>query len=142
MAREIKLRIVLEHPPKGVDFALQKGRGRAHETTQKQRSDGKDLTFEFTPIVKDGVSDPMAALSGAFIQGPRDQRFIYIDIGTLAGQVEAPWSRRLKIPLAGITMKMLRAGSILEARVPGTGRDGSPSCATVKEFEGWISVKN
>src|SRR5688572_24298815 len=53
IAREITLRVVLEHPPKGVDFALQKGRGSAYETTQKQKSDGKDLTFEFTRSVKD-----------------------------------------------------------------------------------------
>jgi hypothetical protein len=62
-------------------------------------------------------------------------------IGTYAGQVDSCWSRRLKIPLAGITMKMLQAGNVLEARVPGTGRDGSPSCATVKDFEGWKLVK-
>lgn len=141
MAREIKLRIVLEHPPKGVDFGLQKGRGSAYETTQKQRSDGKDLTFEFTPVIKDNVSDAMTALSGPFVQGRPGERFVYIDIGTFAGQVDSCWSRRLKIPLAGITMKMVRAGNALEARVPGTGRDGSPSCATVKDFEGWKLVK-
>jgi hypothetical protein len=43
----------------------------------------------------------------------------------------------LKIPLAGIAMKMIEAGGTLEARVPGTGRDGSPNCATVKPFDGW-----
>jgi len=141
MAREITLRIVLEHPPKGVDFGLQKGRGSAYETTQKQRSDGKDLTFEFKPGIKDGVSDAMAALSGPFVQGPRSERFVYIDIGTCAGQVDSCWSRRLKIPLAGITMKMVQAGNVLEARVPGAGRDGSPNCAAVKDFEGWKLVK-
>jgi hypothetical protein len=48
----------------------------------------------------------------------------------------------LKIPLAGITWMMLGealadAQMVLETRVPGTGRDGSPSCATVKPFDGW-----
>lgn len=141
MAREIRLRVVLQHPPTGVDFGLQKGRGSAYETIQRQRSDGKDLTFEFTPVIKDGVSDAMAALSGPFVQGPPGERFVYIDIGTFAGQLDSCWSRRLKVPLAGITMKMVQTGSILEARVPGAGRDGSPSCATVKEFDGWKLVK-
>jgi hypothetical protein len=141
MAREITLRIVLENPTKGVDFGLQKGRGSAYETTQKQRSDGGDLTFEFTPAVKDGVGDAMNALSGPFVQGTPRDRFVYIDIGTCAGQVGSCWSRRLKIPLAGITMKMVQAGLVLEARVPGTGRDGGPNCATVKDFGGWKLVK-
>ena len=28
---------------------------------------------------------------------------------------------------------------IFETRVPGTGRDGGPNCATVKPFAGWKS---
>jgi hypothetical protein len=142
MPREITLRIVLEQPPKDVDFGLQKGRGSAYETTQKQRSAGKNLTFEFTPAINKGISDAMAALSGPFVQGPPRERFIYIDIGAFAGQADSCWSRRLKIPLSGITMKMLQTGGVLEARVPGTGRDGTPSCATVKDFSGWKLVES
>ena len=140
MPRELTLRIVVEGPPAGVDYALQKGRGSAYETTRKQRSEGYDLAFEFTPSIKAGVSDSMAALGGPFVQGPPRQRFVYIDIGACAGQTDSPWSRRLKIPLTGITMKMIAAGGILETRVPGVGRDGGPSCATVKDFEGWKYV--
>lgn len=137
MARELTLRIIVEQPPPGVDFALQKGSGRAFETVQKQRSEGSDLAFEFRPDIKDGVSDSMAALRGPFVQGPPRQRFVYIDIGTCAGQADSCWSRRLKIPLVGIATEMIVAGGVLEARVPGTGRDGGPNCATVKAFEGW-----
>jgi Family of unknown function (DUF5990) len=136
----ITLRIVIEQPPPGVDFALQKGAGSAYEPVQKQRSKGKDLAFEFQPSVREGVSNSMAALGGPFVQGPPGQRFVYVDIGTYAGQSGSCWSRRLKIPLEGITAKMLGAGGVLEARVPGTGRDGGPSCATVKDFEGWKPV--
>jgi hypothetical protein len=141
MARELKLRIIIEDPPPDVDYALQKGSGSAYETDQRQRSQGKDLAFEFMPTVKDGVSDAMAALAGPFVQGPRGRRFVYLDIGTCAGQADSCWSRRLKVPLAGITMKMILAGGVIEARVLGTGRDGGPSCATVKDFDGWKSVK-
>src|SRR5262245_19530918 len=140
MALELTIRIVIEQPPPGVDFALQKGSGSAYETVQKQSSEGKDLAFEFRPLIREGVSDSMAALGGPFVQGPPRQRFVYIDIGTYAGQADSCWSRRLKIPLDGITAKMIRTGGLLEARVPGTGRDGGPSCATVKDFEGWKTV--
>ena len=131
MDRELTLRIVLERPPKGVDFGLQKGRGSAYETVQTQRSKGQDLRFQFTA----GVRGP--ALVGPFVQGPAGQRFVYIDIGTYAGQADTCWSRRLKIPLTGIAVDRIAATAILEARGPGTGKDGGPNCATVKPFGGW-----
>jgi hypothetical protein len=140
VAGGLTLRIIIERPPPGVDFALQKGRGSAYEPVQKQRSEGKDLVFEFHPAIKEPVSDDMAALSGPFVQGPPRQRFVYVDIGTYAGQADSCWSRRLKIPLAGIPAKMIRAGGVLEARVPGTGRDGGPSCATTQDFDGWKPI--
>jgi hypothetical protein len=84
----------------------------------------------------------MAALGGPFVQGPRGKRFVYIDIGTYAGQSASSWGRRLKIPLDGIPAKFIAAGGILEARVPGTGRDGGPNCATVQDFEGWKPAKH
>jgi hypothetical protein len=135
MDSEVTLRIVLEKPPKGVDFGLQKGRGDAYEPVQRQRSKGGDLKFEFSVRVKADGAEP--TLLGPFVQGPPSGRFVYIDIGTMAGQADSCWTRRLKVPLSGITTKMIAAGGILEARVPGTGRDGGPACASVKEFEGW-----
>jgi Family of unknown function (DUF5990) len=50
---ELTLRIILEKPPAGVDFGLQKGRGRNYETIQKQTLQAQvlqtnDLHFEFT----------------------------------------------------------------------------------------------
>ena len=137
MGRELTLRIVIEQPPPGVDFALQKGSGTIFETVQRQHSEGQDLVFEFQPSLKEGVSDSMAALGGPFVQGPPRQRFVYIDIGTYAGQIDSCWSRRLKVPLDGMPARFIRMGGILETRVPGIGRDGGPNCATVKDFEGW-----
>ena len=141
MARGLTLRIIIEQPPSGVDFALRKGRGGTYEPVQRQRSDGGDVTFEFQPSVNEGVSDSMAALGGPYVQGPPRQRFVYVDIGTYAGQTDSCWSRRLKVPLEGIPAKMIRTGGVLEARVPGTGRDGGPTCATVRDFEGWRAVE-
>src|SRR5262245_24169624 len=105
MAEELTLRIVVESPPPGVDFGLQKGKGGAYEVFQRQSSKGKDLVFEFQPSRREGVSDSMAALSGPFVQGPPRQRFVYIDIGTYAGQTDSCWSRKMKIPLEGIPEK-------------------------------------
>ena len=139
MADAVRCRIVLETPPAGVDYGLQKGHGSTFEPVQTQRSNGSDLHFEFTAEPRAGSA---ADFRGPFIQGPAGGRFIYIDIGTIAGQADTPWSRRLKIPLTGITEDMIRrasgaGGAVLEARVPGTGRDGTPACASVKEFAGW-----
>jgi len=137
MDQEILLRIILEAPTSHVDFALQKGRGSSYDTVQNQTSNGNDLVFEFLVTIREGLK-----MGGPFAQGPPDARFVYIDIGQYAGQIESEWSRRLKVPLTGITQDTINKlvsdkRLILETRVPGKGRDGSPSCATVKPFSGW-----
>lgn len=136
MDRELTLRIILEKPTAGVDYGLQKGHGSNYETVQTQRSVGKDLRFECNVRVS-SAKDGSPNFLGPFAQGPAGQKFVYIDIGTYAGQIETCWSRRLKIPLDGITWEMIDAAKRLETRVPGTGKDGSPACATVKPFAGW-----
>ena len=146
MERDITLRIVLEAPPPGVDFGVQKGRGSAFETIQTQRSTGGDLSFDFSVPVKAASAAGAADFGGPIVQGPPGGRFVYIDIGTLAGQRDTPWSRRLKVPLSGITAEQVRRVSsgtrrVLEARVPGTGKDGGPSCASVKNFQGWSQAR-
>ncbi len=141
MESEITLQIVLAKPTPDVVFGLQKGSGNNYETIQKQISKYNDLTFTFTLKVKgDKSKDKFPKLSGSFVQGSGDNRFVYIDIGTYAGQTDTIWSRRLKVPLTGITWKdieLLANHSMLQTIVPGTGRDGGPNCATVKPFEGW-----
>lgn len=141
MTSDVTLRIVLERPPAGVDFGLQKGRGKDYETMQTQRSKGKDLNFECSVRVNSADRSAAPNFLGPFAQGPTGGRFIYIDIGTYAGQTETCWSRRLKIPLQGITWTMIDEVShgpkVLQTNVAGTGKDGSPACATVKPFAGW-----
>ena len=141
MESEITLQIILIKPTPEVVFGLQKGSGNNYETVQKQIPTSNDLSFKFTIRVKgDRSKEKLPKFSGSFVQGPADNKFVYIDIGTYAGQSDTIWSRRLKIPLTGITWKdidSLSGNSILQASVPGTGRDGGPNCATVKPFEGW-----
>jgi Family of unknown function (DUF5990) len=140
MERELTLRIVLEKPPAGVDFGVQKGHGNEYETVQTQRAKNRDLLFEFVVQVKEG-KDAQPNFLGPFAQGPANGRFVYLDIGTYAGQSDTSWSRRLKIPLTGISWQMIekavRSSTVIEARVPGTGGDGGPTCGTVKRFDGW-----
>lgn len=143
MNTELQLKITLAKPTAGVDFALQKVSGSAYELTQKQNVSSGDLSFLCPVTVKgDSGTDQYPKLSGAFVQGPSGGKFIYIGIGTYAGQANTQWSRRLKIPLTGINWEMLiqlKADPRLlrGTLVPVTGSDGGPNCATVKPFDGW-----
>ena len=141
MDRELNLTIVLERPTPGCDYGLQKGRGNNYETVQTQRGGNGNLTFEFSVRVNEGKNG-MPNFLGPFVQGNADARFVYLDIGTYAGQTNTQWARRLKIPLYGISWKSIesaiKASAPLEVRVAGSGgRDGGPTCGTIKPFTGW-----
>src|SRR3954465_1609116 len=141
MSENLRFRIILTAPTAGVDFALQSGGGNDYETEQLQRSKGKDLRFEFELSLKDAKSSP-PDFGGAFAQGPRGGRFVYLDIGCYAGQKDTQWARRLKVPLYTILKKdvqsaMKKKQAVFEAVVPGVGKDGGPNCATVRDFTGW-----
>ena len=88
----------------------------------------------------------MARFFGAVAQGPPEGRFVYVCSGTLAGQAESCWTRRAKVPLDGITWRLIERvlsdGRLrLEARFQGRAGDGGPNCATVKLLEGgWRAV--
>jgi hypothetical protein len=139
---ELRLQIVLESPPTGVDFGLQLGKGSDSKTIQTQRSQGDDLRFDGTVTAKGERSDRPPNFLGPLTQGPPSGRFLYITIGKSADQVSSQWDRRLKVPLGGITWEMIEQVSadpelVLEARLPGMRRDGGPSCATVHPALSW-----
>jgi hypothetical protein len=134
--REIPLRLVLVAAPPGVDFGIQSGRGNDYTTLFVQQHQRSDIAFDFSLGVKFGKNNTPIFV-GAIAQGPPAERFIYIDVGTYAGQKNTPWSRRMKIPLAGIGAPLIAAveaepGRRLATEVPGTAKDGGPNCATVK----------
>ncbi len=141
MEFELTLNIILEKPPPCVEFGLQKGAGAIYETVQQQKSSVGDLYFDCKVTVrlnKQGVFD----FYGPFAQGPASARFLYIDIGIYAGVKDSLWGRRLKIPLYTIPQELLTKLSKIDSptlatKVPGTGKDGTPNCATVKDFKGW-----
>lgn len=131
--------MILEKPVAGVEYGVQKGKGTVYETIQKQKAGFSDLVFEISVIAK--MNDKGGcSFSGPFVQGKTGEQFIYIDIGTYAGQEDTAWSRRLKIPLAGISVPVSEndhSHPVFVTKIPGTGKDGGPNCATVKPFSGW-----
>ncbi|GAB3998047.1 hypothetical protein GCM10028807_44700 [Spirosoma daeguense] len=143
MDQEIRLRIILEKPMPDIDFGLQKGSGRIYETVQKQRANVADLVFDFSIRIKGNPDEQQPpGLSGHYVQGPSNSRFVYIDIGTYAGQQNASCSGRLKIPLQNISWDMVHqiaadSSLVLQTRVSGTTKDGKPALGTVKPFNGW-----
>ncbi len=142
MEISVRLRIILKDAIPGVLFALQSGSGSVYETIQKQYSGEKDLVFEEPVIVKQaGGEEP--DFKGKIVQGPKGGRFIYIDIGTYAGDKKSVWARRLKIPLTGISIDPTKnKPGVFETHIPGKGRDAGPNCGTVKPFPGWKFVQN
>ena len=141
MRTELTFRIILENPTPGVDYGLQEGKGSKYNTIQIQKAKTGNLLFEFNADLKTGESKAHA-FTGPFVHGPATQQFVYIDIGTPAGQKDSPWTRRLKIPLKDIDPDIIKKATanpklIFETTVPGSGKDGGPNCATVKPFSGW-----
>jgi hypothetical protein len=144
---ELPIRIVVESPPVGVDFCVQGKTGSDLIGVTRAGKPGQDLAFDVSVRVVQPESGPPRFL-GPVTQGPPSERFIYICIGTSAGDPFSCWTRRAKIPLKAIDNELLaqvrKAGpnARLEVRYPGTGKDGTPTCASVKLAPGsWKVVK-
>lgn len=142
MESDLPIRLVLVEPPSGIDFGIQHGSGANYETRFVQQGKHGDVVFDFSLAVADNRKDGLPNFRGPFAQGPPVSRFIYVDVGTYAGQKNTPWSRRMKIPLQGITWALIskvtsKPGHKLLARIPGTGKDGGPSCAMVQLLGPW-----
>ncbi|MEQ1605929.1 MAG: DUF5990 family protein [Pyrinomonadaceae bacterium] len=76
---------------------------------------------------------------GEYSNGPKNARFIYVNSGTYADQ-HSIWGRRAKVSLMNITGEQIqnvisKAGTVLETEFEGVGRDGGPTCASVKGIE-------
>ncbi len=131
---DLPLRIVVESPVPGVVTALQCGAsGKAALVAPAVGQDG-GLVFDFTVVVDGALPDGRPRLLGPCVQGPPTGRFVYLCIGQAAGQGASLWSRRAKVPLAGLDWTMIEGlapDGRLMARFNGRGRDGTPACATV-----------
>ena len=67
------------------------------------------------------------------MQGPAGGKFVYINIGGSAGQHDTEILRRLKVQLP----PEITDESVV-VKLPGTAKDGTPTCATLKPFPGWV----
>ena len=138
---DVPIRLVLVSAPAGVDFAIQRGRGVEFTPELVQRGTGGDLIFDF-PLTVASLAGRVPNFVGPFAQGPASARFVYVDVGTYAGQQGTPWSRRIKVPLQDVSLALVRKvleqrGRRLMVRVAGAGKDGSPACATVRPLGPW-----
>lgn len=143
MMTEISLRIVIQNPIEGTRYGLQKGKGPDYETVQGQLGSGRDLIFNFAIQVKE-INGSLPTITGPFVQGPAGNRFIYIGIGSYAGQTGALWSGRLKVPLPEAAFENIQPDEgppLWTCNIPGRNKDGKPVFATVKPFDGWFRHK-
>ena len=139
------MRLVLIDPPANVDYGIQCGRGSKYEAMFVQQRKNGDVAFDFSITVSHDKSGA-PNFGGDFVQGTPARRFIYIDVGTYAGQKSTPWARRMIVLLNGISSdqikKALKPGHRLSASIQGTGKDGGPSCATVPLIDGWKVIQD
>ena len=129
MKGELPLLVIVEHPPAGVLFRVQRGKSELLAPSESRKD---ALTFDFTIRVE---GEPPNFL-GEFAQGPKAARFIYVNSGQYAGQRETPWARRAKLTLMGISAALVKRAlngktKGLEVRIDGTANDGGPVCASV-----------
>ena len=132
MAATVTLRLIIDDPVPGVRYSLQKDDMPFEPRTA---GDGP-LAFEL-PV----TLHPDGRMTGPFVrrEGPQ-RRFVYIRIGTSAGDHASAWSRRAKVDIHTIPAALLVPGARLEVHLPGRARDGSPACATVRPVREWRPV--
>ena len=127
---EIRMRIVIEQPVPNVLHSLQSKEDGPLDP--KRSKAGEALAFDFPVRIAPG---PKFFGDQVRREGP-ERRFIYIRIGQSAGDHTSPWSRRMKIDIHDIEQALLdRAAAgegVLEIVVNGTGKDGTPACATLR----------
>lgn len=126
----IALRLVIERPVIGVLHSLQAKDGSPLDP--KRSIEGEPLVFDLAVRVSPG---PKFFGDQVRPEGPK-RRFIYVRIGQYAGDAASPWSRRMKIDIHDIGQDLidlaLDSGGLVETRIIGTDKDGTPACATLR----------
>jgi len=139
-AESLALRIIVLDPPPNILWALQLNRD---EMVQPSSATKNRISFDFAVEVVGDRSKGAFRLRGPAVQGRQGERFVYLRIGTYAGQIDTDVARRAKIGLGGITLKLLEAvrakhAGVLEVQFAGTDSKGGAACATVPLLgNGW-----
>lgn len=131
----ITLRLTIADPVPGVHYSLQE----KDAVFDPRIATDAPLSFDVPVRLTDD-----GRFLGDFVrrEGP-ERRFVYIRIGSMAGDHAAGWQRRAKIDIHDIPKALLdqaRKGAVLEAVLPGRSKDGSPACATVRPMTPWRVV--
>lgn len=127
-------------PLKGVSMMVQRGRD---ELLAPHVNSADKLVFDLELTVDTTEAKPN--FLGKYAQGPKNARFLYVNSGTYADQ-HSVWGRRAKLSLMTITPEQIQAVAVKEDRVlqtefEGVGRDGGPTCASVKGIEWKVAEK-
>lgn len=135
MKHEIPIRIRVLRPLAAVSMKVQRGKDELLPPTAVADD---AIAFEFDITVDLSAATPN--FLGKYAQGPKDQRFIYVNAGSYSGQLGTCWNRRAKISLMSVTREQVetllaKPRMILESEFEGIGRDGGPTCASVKGIE-------
>jgi hypothetical protein len=135
MKHDIPIRITVTGPLAGVTMMVQRG---SNDLLPPAKKTPEALVFEFEVVVD--LSSSVPNFLGPFAQGPKSARVIYVNSGTYAGQHPTRWARRAKISLMSVTHGQIetvlkKEGARLYAEFQGIGRDGGPTCASVKGVE-------
>jgi len=131
---EVPVRIRVLDPAAGIMMKVQRGRD---ELLSPEKESKNELVFEFAITVD--MSAAVLNFLGKYAQGPKDQRFIYVNSGQSAGQLNTDIVRRAKISLMSIAKQQVAEaaldGHVLETSFPGKDKFGKPTCASVKGIE-------
>jgi hypothetical protein len=125
---EIRMRLVVDGPVPGVTHSLQDK--QSGPVDPKVSQSGESLSFDVPVRIAPG---PKFYGEQVRSEGP-ERRFVYVAVGRQAGGHDLEWSRRMKIDVHNIPAPLLDgalAGKRLVGTVAGTGKDGTPACATV-----------
>src|SRR6186713_3530475 len=104
MDRELPIRVTVIEPPPGVTFAMQRGKD---ELLPPSRVSARSLIFDLSIRVSERKAGGAPNVLGPYAQGKPDDRFLYVNSGTLAGQQDSRWTRRAKIKTGGINWKLI-----------------------------------
>lgn len=135
MKHEIPVKIIVNNPPPGIRIMVQRGKDELLAPS-KHGPDAAEFDLTLTVDMTESVPNFL----GKYAQGPKKERFIYVNSGRNAGQHITQCSRRAKISLMSITPQQIhelltKEGTFLLTDYEGTARDGWPTCASVKGIE-------
>jgi hypothetical protein len=127
----VLLRVSVLKPPAGVAHSLQ---DKDSVPVDMRMSAGKTLVFDIPARLEEGKTGWRFLGEHVRTEG-KTRRFVYVAIGTQAGQTDTCWTRRAKVDLPEITPEMIakaKTGMLrLDGSYEGTDCKGEPACATV-----------